>query len=87
MKLTPTMYLYPSPLPFSPLTEAELDRRQTHEEGRAVVYAANTCGDRPRNDEAAAQATLHANLSMAYCEASLIRFGRAKAPEIKMVTL
>lgn len=80
MKLEPTRYLYPSPLPFSPLTADELNRRQEWEAERAVVQAANPGGDRPMNDEFAAQATQHANLSMAYCEASLVRFGRYEVP-------
>lgn len=75
MKLTPTRHLYPSPLPFAPLTNDELGMRQRVEEGRTVVAAANAGGDRPMNDEYAAQATQHANLSMAYCEASLVRGG------------
>lgn len=81
MKLK-TSYLYPSPLPFSPLTGDELDRRQTHEDGETVVAAANAGANRPRSAEYVRQATRHANLSMAYCEAKLIRTGRYYVPGV-----
>lgn len=78
----PTRHLYPSPLPFAPLTKDELDRRQRHEEGATVVAAANPGWHRPRTEGAAMDATHHANLSMAYCEAYLVRAGRLVVPGV-----
>lgn len=79
-KVNPTRHLYPSPLPFAPLTAVELDYRQRAEEGRTVVAAANALGDRPVTEGAAMDATHHANLSMAFCEAYLVRAGRCYVP-------
>lgn len=78
----PARHLYPSPLPFAPLALEELDRRQTREEGRTVVAAANPNGDRPASEGNAMDATHHANLSMAYCEAYLVRAGRLYVPAV-----